>query len=101
MAEGWSYCLKHGDETLELSEGKITLGRSRQCDLSVQEPSISRKHAFLTVGGGRIRVQDLGSSNGTFVNERDAVGELELRDGDTLRLGNAVLTVVIHPHAGV
>lgn len=95
MAEGWKYRLRYGDRQLELSEGKLTVGRSRHCDLSIQEPSISRKHVYATVGAGRILIQDLGSSNGTFVNGKPAAGESTLRHGDELRLGNAVLGVEI------
>lgn len=95
LAEGWTYRLRHGEKCLDLTEGKMTVGRSRHCDLSVQEPSISRKHVFFTVAGGKIEAQDLGSSNGTFVNEDPAVGETPLRDGDVLRLGNAKLRVEI------
>ncbi len=95
MAEGWKYRLRYGDRKLELAEGKLTVGRSRHCDLSIQEPSISRKHVFVTVGAGRILIQDLGSSNGTYVNGRPAVGESALHDGDELRLGHAALEVEI------
>lgn len=95
MATGWTYRLKYGKRNLELTEGKLTVGRSRHCDLSIQELTISRKHVFLTVGGGQILLQDLGSSNGTFVNGRRVVGESALRDGDTLRLGHAALEVEI------
>lgn len=98
MAEGWQYHLRYGDRRLELVEGKLTVGRSRHCDLSIAEPSISRKHVFCTVGAGRILIQDLGSSNGTFVNGRPAAGESALHDGDELRLGNAVIGVEILCH---
>lgn len=100
LAEGWKYCLRHGDQKLELTEGKMTVGRSRHCDLSIQEPSISRKHVFLTVGGDVIQLQDLGSSNGTFINESQVIGESSLRHEDILRLGNARLTVEIRPDGG-
>ena len=97
MAEGWSYRLGDGEKKLDLAEGKLTVGRSRDCDVSIQEPSISRKHVFLTVGGGRILLQDLGSSNGTFTNSQQVKGEAELRHGDVLRLGDAELVVEIEP----
>ncbi len=95
LAEGWSYRLGYGEQKLDLAEGKLTVGRSRDCDVSIQEPSISRKHVFLTVGSGKILLQDLGSSNGTFTNSRRVRGEAELRDGDVLRLGDAELEVDI------
>lgn len=95
LARGWKYRLWYGARHMELAEGKLTVGRSRHCDLSIQEPSISRKHIFISVGAGEIRLQDLGSSNGTYVNEVKVVGESALHDGDQLRLGNAELGVEI------
>jgi uncharacterized RDD family membrane protein YckC len=100
LAEGWTYRLKYGKRNLDLAEGKLTVGRSRHCDLSIQELTISRKHVFLTIGAGQILVQDLGSSNGTYVNGRRMVGESVLRDGDTLRLGHASLEVEIRASSG-
>ncbi len=99
LAEGWSYRLGYGEKKLDLAEGKLTVGRSRDCDVSIQEPSISRKHVFLTVGSGRILLQDLGSSNGTFTNAERVRGEAELRHGDMLRLGDAELEVEIEASA--
>ncbi len=98
MAGGWIYRLKHGEQTLELTEGTLTVGRSRHCDLSIADPSISRKHVFFSIDGGRIRLQDLGSSNGTFVNDERVQGEAVLRDGDRLRLGDAELDVEVERH---
>lgn len=100
LAGGWTYRLWYGSRQMELAEGKLTVGRSRHCDLSIQEPSISRKHVFMAVGSGEIRLQDLGSSNGTYVNEVKVVGESALHDGDHLRLGNAELGVEIRRHDG-
>lgn len=100
MGDGWSYRLKHGKRSLDLEDGKLTVGRSRHCDLSIQDLTISRKHVFLTVGGGRILLQDLGSSNGTYVNGRRVLGETALRDGDSLRLGHASLEVEIRAVPG-
>ena len=99
MTDGWCYRLS-GEEVHDLALGKLTLGRSRKCDVSVSDPSVSRKHVSLTVGSGRVRLEDLGSSNGTFVNGRRVEREIELHHGDRLRLGDANLLVEIQPRPG-
>lgn len=81
---------------MPLVADRLTVGRSRRCDVSVNDPSVSRKHAFLSLGTGKILLQDLGSSNGTFVNEERVTGEAELYDGDALRLGDAEIQVRIY-----
>ncbi len=95
MAEDWRYCLKYDEETIDLSVGRSTIGRSRTCDVSIDDPSVSRRHVYLTVGSGKILLQDLESSNGTFVNEKRVYGQTELADGDGLRLGDAILQVEV------
>ena len=93
MAEEWSYSLDFSGETIELEERQLSVGRSRNCDVPIKDPSVSRRHAELTPGGGKIVVRDLGSSNGTFVNGRRVAETAELFDGDTLGLGDADLNV--------
>ncbi len=58
-----------GTQSFDLRDGvPLTVGRAPTCDLPVFDPTISRRHAELVVDGGSLRVKDLGSSNGTFVN---------------------------------
>src|SRR5688500_11854718 len=60
---------KDGDIAFELRPGTpLVLGRSLSSDLPVLDPTISRRHAELTVIGEGVDVRDLGSSNGTFVD---------------------------------
>ena len=95
MSDGWTYQLTFQGETFELSEGEQIAGRSRACDISVPDASVSRKHARLEPGPGHILVQDLNSSNGTFINDRRVQGEDAAENGDTLRFGDAELRVAI------
>ncbi|MCP4656774.1 MAG: FHA domain-containing protein [bacterium] len=99
MAEDWRYCLNYDEEHIDLSVGRSTIGRSRTCDVSIDDPSVSRRHVYLTVGSGKILLQDLESSNGTFVNEKRVYGQTELADGDVLRLGDATLRVELRSAA--
>lgn len=73
-----------------LENDAMSIGRSPQTDIWLDEPSVSRRHANLTVQGDRVTLEDLGSSNGTFVNDKKVDSPTELNDQDMLRLGTIV-----------
>ena len=95
MSDGWSYSLKYEGRTIEVPSGRSVIGRSRTCDISISGPSISRRHVDLIANAGKLIVQDLGSSNGTFINGERIRGQGELNDSDKLRLGDVRLGVEI------
>lgn len=97
LTEGWRYCFNYNDQCIELSDGRTIIGRSRQCDISLLDPSISRKHVFITLDEGRVLLDDLGSSNGTYINGRRLTAQSEARHGDLIHLGDAELEVEILP----
>jgi hypothetical protein len=67
----------------------MVVGRTGS-DIELADPEVSRRHAtFRTVDSG-IGIEDLGSSNGTFVNEQRVTGIVALADGDTVRFGHTV-----------
>jgi transcriptional regulator with GAF, ATPase, and Fis domain len=76
------------DSIIPLTEGEITIGREASNDIPVTDPSVSRKHCRLSCEGGRYRVQDLGSRNGTLVNG-SKVEEQWLRHGDEIATGDS------------
>jgi putative nucleotidyltransferase with HDIG domain len=82
------------DRTLSLAPGQtIVAGRTAQCDLQLDDPSVSRRHCSITWhGNGPAQVKDLDSANGTFVNER-AIKEASARPGDLIRLGAAIIEI--------
>src|SRR4051794_4210115 len=58
-----------GDQSFELAEGRtLVVGRGLTSDIAIYDPTISRRHAELTVGTDAVQVKDLDSSNGTFIN---------------------------------
>jgi hypothetical protein len=78
-------------QLMPLPQGTLVIGRASACDLRLQHPSISRRHAQLLRTGDRLVLKDLGSQNGTFVNRVKVDGDTELHAGDELTLGNSVL----------
>ncbi|HET9189707.1 MAG TPA: FHA domain-containing protein [Rudaea sp.] len=66
--------------------GTLTLGRSAECDISIPSDEISRHHAKLQVVPDGVMVEDMGSANGTFVNNQRVHGSTLMRHGDELRL---------------
>jgi pSer/pThr/pTyr-binding forkhead associated (FHA) protein len=82
-----------------LASGKTLVGRSEECDLRIPLPEISRKHSMLIVSNSAVTVRDLGSANGTYVNNK-RVSEQELGAGDHLVVGPVVFTVRVNgePH---
>jgi pSer/pThr/pTyr-binding forkhead associated (FHA) protein/tetratricopeptide (TPR) repeat protein len=78
-------------QLIPVKQGPLTIGRASACDLRLQHPSISRRHAQLMRQGERFTLRDLGSQNGTFVNRIKISADQELVVGDELSLGNAVL----------
>ncbi len=73
------------------SEGAV-LGRSREADVVVDDPNVSRRHAEVRPSGGSWIVRDLGSTNGVKVNGRRIQGAQSLKPGDTIELGTARVT---------
>jgi len=70
----------------------VTIGRSDQCDISVKDSSMSGKHAEISKINGEIKVRDLGSANGIYLNG-ERIEEGELFDGDVLRLGQTSVRI--------
>jgi diguanylate cyclase (GGDEF)-like protein len=73
-----------------LGTAPFEIGRSSKNDLFIDQESISRHHARITFDGAQYWVQDLNSTNGTFVND-EQVQEQRLRDGDQVRIGRSIL----------
>ncbi|MGC9454404.1 MAG: FHA domain-containing protein [Phycisphaerae bacterium] len=77
-----------------LTKSTTVIGRGEKCDLRVPVLSVSRRHCELTLTDDALTIRDLGSSNGTYVdNER--ISEAELDAGDRLVVGPVVFTVQI------
>ena len=84
--------LLYRGNTVWLPPGQLYVGRSCGCHIVIDDPLVSRRHAQLTVDGERVRIEDLSSINGVFVNgERLLEEQYVLREGDRIQLGDEEL----------
>ena len=78
------------NQSYDLNKDIVTLGRDITNDIVINDPEVSRHHMRLTRGAGGFTVEDLGSTNGTFVNGQRLTGARPLRPGDMIGLGETV-----------
>lgn len=76
---------------IPLLPGENILGREVQDGISIESPSVSRRHARISVTGGHATIADLGSKNGTYVRGERVAATVPLNDGDQVRVGAVVL----------
>jgi len=72
-----------------LNSSSLVIGRSSKCDIQTDKESISRNHSKIVNTGKSILVRDLGSTNGTYVND-EPIDEYVLRDGDLIKIGRTI-----------
>ena len=73
------------------SATRTLIGRSPECDIFLDDVTVSRRHAEVVVDGDAVTIRDLGSLNGTFVNRR-RIDEAPLDDDDEVQVGKYRLT---------
>lgn len=91
--------LSWNDRLFALDEADMTVGRDPACAIWIDVPGVSRRHAAIRrdaggepAGASSAVVEDLGSTNGTFVNGRRLRGPVTVTDGDSIQVGEATLT---------
>ncbi|MGI6495344.1 MAG: ATPase, T2SS/T4P/T4SS family [Kiritimatiellia bacterium] len=80
--------------TRELPPGNYFVGRGPSCTLRLSDPLVSERHLLVAVQPSGVAVEDMGSSNGTFVNDVPAPRRVPVRPGDRIRLGSHTLSFV-------
>jgi len=91
---GWFVALTgpQKGEDFRIREGPNTIGSAPDADIVLHDSAISGKHASLRYKDNKFTITDLDSTNGTFLNDRaDPIAREELKDNDTVRLGDVVL----------
>ena len=71
--------------------GELTVGRAAGCQVALEDNYVSQLHARVFTRDGTVWVEDLGSTNGTYVNDRRVSSPLAVRRGDQLKVGSTVL----------
>ncbi|MDC7235304.1 MAG: FHA domain-containing protein [Spirochaetales bacterium] len=77
---------------IALEKEETLIGRSKECALILQAPSVSRKHSIIRISGRDVYLIDLSSRNGSYINGVKVEGEALLRDSDILKLGELEFT---------
>ena len=88
------------NQIYELNKDIITIGRDITNDIVINDPEVSRHHSRMTRGSGGFTLEDLGSTNGTFVNGQRLTGARPLGSADMISLGETV-TLAYETVAGI
>ncbi len=72
----------------------VVIGRSPDCDLSITDTYLSSRHARVANDSGDLSIEDLGSTNGTYVNQELVDGRVHLERGDIVQVGGILFEVV-------
>jgi len=88
------YWFAWNERTFVLSPGDNLIGRNPECGVWVDAVGVSRRHARLRLDAesGTVAIEDLGSMNGTFINETRVESPAALRDGDVVHVGPVAMT---------
>jgi hypothetical protein len=87
------YRLRFLLQEIDLGAGITVIGRSAVCQITIDDPLVSREHARIVVEGDHISVEDLGSRNGVQVGGRPITGVTSLSDQDRIRIGSQELVL--------
>lgn len=90
--------LRYLHHDFELPPGRFLIGRSTDCQLSLDDPLVSRKHALLIVTEEQVEVQDLGSRNGVLVNDEKIPGPRNIGHGDKITIGSQEMVISVPTH---
>jgi len=75
-------------QEIDLAEGSFLIGRSPSCNLTLEDPLVSRHHARITIAPDNAAISDLGSRNGTLVNGEPLFDDYQLSHNDRIRIGS-------------
>jgi hypothetical protein len=88
-------------KVIPITLSQFLIGRDPQCHLRPASAVISKRHCGLLVRGEQVFLKDFDSTNGTFLNDRPVKGEVELKNGDELKVGSIAFTVKIEAGTAV
>ncbi len=94
MAAQFQFVMRSGPTpgaTFSLEGDQLVIGRDSSSNVAINDAEVSRKHARLTFQGGKYVLEDLGSTNGTFVNGQRLASPIVLKSGDVVSLGEQIV----------
>ena len=94
MAPLFQFVMRSGPTpgaTFSLEGDQLVIGRDSSSAIAINDAEVSRKHARLNFQGGKYVIEDLGSTNGTFVNGQRLVSPVVLKSGDVISLGEQIV----------
>ncbi len=94
MAAQFQFVMRSGPTpgaTYSLEGDQLVIGRDSSSGIAINDAEVSRKHARLNFQGGKYVIEDLGSTNGTFVNGQRITGAAVLKAGDVVSLGEQIV----------
>ncbi len=97
---GPALVVRHTGQVFPLTHFPVTIGGQGDNTIVLADPEVSPLHAIIARQAGEYTVEDAGSTNGTFVNERRIAGAQPLRHGSVLRLGDTIFDVYVPAGAG-
>ena len=93
--------LRGSDGTEIELHGEMIVGRSADCEITVDDSRVSRKHAAFSISDGIVNLEDLKSANGTYVNGQRLEAQTVLADGDTIAFDNNIFTLLLNIEGSV
>ena len=87
----------HPNLVLELDQDSYTIGREAGNEIVIEDPQVSRRHAQLTRQGASYLIEDIGSTNGTYVNGKRVTAPVLLSNGDMIGLADTIVLAVQAP----
>jgi two-component system, cell cycle response regulator len=78
----------------DLTKKTTVIGRSSKADIQIDQESISRNHAKVSLSENGVTIKDMGSTNGTYVNDVPITGEYMLRNGDLVKIGRIIFKFI-------
>jgi hypothetical protein len=87
------YRLRFHLQEVDLQKGITLIGRSEECEVTIEDPLVSRQHARIVIDGDNLTLEDLGSRNGVRLNGKQIKASASLKPGDRVRVGTQEFVV--------
>ncbi len=94
MSDGKKFRIRFLFQEMDLASGEFFIGRSPSCNLTLEDPLVSRRHLRITVTGETAILDDLGSRNGTLVNDEPVFDGYRLSNRDRIQIGGHEMVFV-------